>query len=37
MPNKIIVLTAAAYGIALATCASAMPLNPLRSQWRLGS
>jgi len=31
MTNKIIVLAAAACGIAVATSASAMPLNPLRS------
>ena len=31
MTNKIIVLAAAACGIGLATSASAMPLNPLRS------
>src|SRR4030081_2934206 len=31
MANKIIVLAAGAYGIALAASASAMPLNPLRS------
>jgi hypothetical protein len=31
LTNKIIVLAAGAYGIALASSASAMPLNPLRS------
>ena len=31
MTNKIIVLAAAACGIAIAASASAMPLNPLRS------
>ena len=31
MANKFIILAAGAYGIALATSASAMPLNPLRS------
>jgi hypothetical protein len=31
MANKIIALAAGAYGIALATSASAMPLNPLPS------
>ena len=31
MTNKIIVLAAATCGIAVATSASAMPLNPLRS------
>ena len=31
MTNKIIVLAAAGCGIAVATSASAMPLNPLRS------